>query len=542
MLITGMLAGCSPSKEVVDLMVTNGVIYTVDDSFSVAGSMVINDGIIIATGTAKELAERYEAVKVLDAKGNFIYPGFYDSHCHFYHYGAGLATRVDLTGTSSFAEVLKRMQEFALTRPEGWLAGRGWDQNQWPEKKFPDNTELNRLFPDRPVILIRIDGHAVLVNDLALKAAGVSASTKIDGGEILLHNGKPTGILIDKAADILKEIFLKETTGGTAGEEELIRGILQGQKNCFAVGITTVADAGLEYNEVSMIDKLQQEQQLKMKVYGMLSWSPDNLTHYISKGPYRTDLLHLRSVKFYADGALGSRGALLLEPYSDRPGYSGILTMNPDTFTRQCADALKFGYQVNTHAIGDSANRLVLQTYGKVLKGPNDLRWRIEHAQVVHPDDLRKFRDFSIIPSVNTTHATSDMPWAHERLGSQRVRSAYAYHNLLQTNGWLCNGSDFPVEQINPLLGFYAGVARQDLSGNPPEGWQPENALSRQEALKAMTFWAAKACFEEKTKGSLQKGKAADFVILDQDIMKAPLIQIPKIRVISTWINGEKVF
>ncbi|RPH86484.1 MAG: amidohydrolase, partial [Chroococcales cyanobacterium metabat2.561] len=493
-------------------------------------------------GSEKELLSRYSSGNILDAEGNAVFPGFYDPHCHFYHYGAGLATRADLSGTSSFEEVLEVMKRFAAERPEGWLAGRGWDQNNWPAKEFPDNVELNRLFPDRPVVLIRIDGHAVLANDVALKAAGIDHRSVIAGGEIQKRSCTLTGILLDKAADVMKELFLEETTASEMGGEELVQGILQGQENCFAVGLTTVGDAGLENTEVALLRKLQQDNKLKMNVYAMITYTPENISEYISKGIYDDGKMHIRSVKFYADGALGSRGALLLEPYSDKAGYHGILTLEPEEFLQQCRELYDYGYQVNTHAIGDSANRLVLKTYGKVLPEFNDARWRIEHAQVVHPDDLHLFTEYGIIPAINTTHATSDMGWAGERLGAERIRNAYTYQDLLQTNGWLCNGSDFPAEQINPLLGFYAAVSRQDLQGKPGGGWQPENGLSREDALRAMTIWAARSCFEEKEKGSLEPGKRADFVILDQNIMVTPVKKIPSTKVISTWIDGVKVY
>lgn len=540
-IVSAILTGCNTPKEAADLIITNAVIYTVDDDFTVAECMVIKEGKIVAVGSQKELQDRYDAAKVIDAAGKFIYPGFYDPHCHFYHYGAGLATRADLSLTHSYEEVLEQMEQFATARSEGWLAGRGWDQNNWPVKEFPDNSELNTLFPDRPVILIRVDGHAVIANDVALKRAGIDHNTRIAGGEILVKNGKPTGILIDNAADILKDMFLKETTQSEEGEEELINGILQGQKNCFAAGITTVGDAGLDYHHIRLLEDLQLQGRLKMNVYAMLNYTPENIAHYITKGPYRTDRMNIRSVKFYADGALGSRGALLLEPYSDRPDYHGILTLDPEKFRQQCKEIFDYGYQVHTHAIGDSANRLVLNIYGEILRNKNDLRWRIEHAQVVHPDDFRLFADYSIIPSVNTIHATSDMGWAVDRLGIKRIKTAYAYQELLKTNGWLCNGSDFPVESINPLLGFYAAVSRQDIAGNPKGGWQTENALTREDALRAMTIWAAKASFEEKEKGALTPGKNADFVILDRDIMSLPLKNIPDTKVLETWIFGERV-
>jgi predicted amidohydrolase YtcJ len=453
-----------------------------------------------------------------------------------------LATRADLSGIASFEEVLEVMKRFALERPDGWLAGRGWDQNNWPVKEFPDNVELNTIFPDRPVVLIRIDGHAVLANDVALKAAGIDHRTVIEGGEIQKRNLNLTGILIDKAADVMKELFLKETISSEKGGEELVQGILRAQENCFAVGLTTVGDAGLENSEVDLLRKLQDEKKLKMNVYAMITYTPENINEYISKGIYRDQKMHIRSVKFYADGALGSRGALLMEPYSDKPGYHGILTLDPEEFTRQCKELYDYGYQVNTHAIGDSANRLVLAVYSKILPALKDTRWRIEHAQVVHPDDLYYFTQYGIIPAINATHATSDMGWAGERLGAERIRNAYAYQDLLQTNGWLCNGSDFPVEQINPILGFYAAVSRRDIQGNPAGGWQPENRLSRWQAIQAMTIWAARACFEENEKGSLEPGKRADFVILDQNILTVDEDKIPATKVVSTWIDGVKVY
>lgn len=534
-------AGCQTNKEAADLMLFNGLIYTVDEEFSTVGCMVITDGKVVATGDHAILSKRYRAVEVIDLEGAAVYPGFYDPHCHFYHYGAGLATRADLTTAGSYQEVIQIMQQFAADHPEGWLAGRGWDQNRWPVQEFPDNTELNELWPDRPVVLIRVDGHAVIANDMALKMCGLSATSRIEGGEIHLRNGKPTGVLIDKAADIVKDRFLAETTAGSEGEEVLIKGILLGQENCFKVGLTSVGDAGLKFNELQLLERLQEQGLLKMSVYAMLDYSPENIQHYIRTGGYKNGRIHARSVKFYADGALGSRGALLMQPYSDKPDSYGLLTLSIDTFRRQCEAIRDAGYQVNTHAIGDSANRLVLQVYASVLTPGNDLRWRIEHAQVVNPADLETFKRYNIIPAINTTHATSDMGWAEARLGADRIQHAYAYRALLETNGWLPNGSDFPVEQINPLLGFYAATTRQELQGNPAGGWFPEQRLTRQEALRAMTIWAAKASFEEEEKGSLEPGKWADFVILDQDIMVVDPRLILQTRVKSTWVGGEKM-
>jgi predicted amidohydrolase YtcJ len=409
--LTLAFSGCHPGKKVADLMLFNGVIYTVDDEFTTAECMVITDGKVVAVGDHATLVKRYQATEVVDLQGAVVYPGFYDPHCHFYHYGAGLATRADLSSATSYQEVIQIMQQFANDHTAGWLAGRGWDQNRWPEKAFPDNSELNKLWPDRPVVLIRVDGHAVIANDMALKMCGLSATSRIEGGEIHLRNGKPTGVLIDKAADIVKDRFLAETTAGSEGEEVLIKGILLGQENCFKVGLTSVGDAGLKFNELQLLERLQEQGLLKMSVYAMLDYSPENIQYYIKKGGYKNGRIHVRSVKFYADGALGSRGALLMQPYSDMPDSYGLLTLNIDTFRRQCEAIRDAGYQVNTHAIGDSANRLVLQVYASVLTPGNDLRWRIEHAQVVHPDDLELFMRCNIIPAINTTHATSDMGW-----------------------------------------------------------------------------------------------------------------------------------
>lgn len=537
-----MLSGCSSGKEAVDLILKNAVIYTIDEEFSVVDCMVIKEGKIIDIGSQVELLNKYIADEVLDAEGGYVYPGFYDPHCHFYHYGAGLSTRADLTDTKSFDDVLQIMKAFADVRSEGWLVGRGWDNNNWEDASFPNSRELNELFPDRPVMLIRVDGHAVLANDVALKLAGIDKKSRITGGEVHVANGKLTGILIDKAADILKELAADEIAKIDGSEEELINGILQAQNNCFSVGLTTVADAGLDLKHVRLLKRLQEDDMLKMNVYAMLNYTQENIGNYLVKGPYRTDRMHIRSVKFYVDGALGSRGALLLQPYSDRPDSYGLLTVEPDRFIYQCTEIYDYGFQVCTHAIGDSANRFVLNVYKNILNGENDRRWRIEHAQVVHPDDLKLFTDYSIIPSINAIHATSDMSWAQDRLGPDRIRHAYANKKLLETNGWLCNGSDFPVEPINPLLGFFAAVARQDLEGYPEWGWQIENALTREDALMAMTIWAAKACFEEKQKGSLETGKRADFVILNQDIMTIPIKKVPETKVTQTWINGNRVF
>jgi len=528
-----MLMSCS-KREKVDLIITNAVIYTVDSSFSVKESMAIKNGLVIATGDNKTIESLYTSDSIIDAKGRPIFPGFFDPHCHFLSYGL-TQSYASLSGAQTWAEVVKRLVDHQQQFPTDWVLGRGWNQNEWDVKEFPTNELLNNAFPDKPVLITRIDGHAAIANNKALEIAGVSMKSKIDGGNLVSKNGKITGLLVDNAIELVRR-FVPVTSNKT---KELA--LMKAQQNCFAVGLTSVSDAGVDYSETLLYDSLQKSGVLKMRVYAMLSPTDDNFTNYVSKGIYKTDRLTICSIKLYADGALGSRGALLLKPYSDDPKNSGLQVEKTEKLTEYCSKAFAAGYQVNTHCIGDAGVRLILDIYSKFLTPENDLRWRIEHSQVVDPQDLPRFGSLKVVPSIQTTHATSDMYWADERLGD-RIKFAYAYKNLLEQNGWLPNGSDFPIENINPLYGFYAGVARKDLKGYPEAGFQMENALSREQALKAMTIWAAKANFDEKQKGSLEPGKFADFVILEKDIMKIPEIELPLTKVLSTFIGGESVY
>lgn len=537
-----VMSSCG-QKEPVDLFVYNASIYTVDSSFSITEAMVINDGKIVATGTRADLEKKYEAEEILDAQGKFIYPGFIDAHAHFLGYGMGLLT-ADLVGTNSWESILEKLKTFAAEHPEGWIIGRGWDQNDWEEKKFPSNDSLNKLFPDRPVILERVDGHAAVVNQKALDIAGIKPGDKIEGGEIETRMPRPvdsflpklTGILVDNAINLVgKHIPAPD-------KEQLRQALLDAQKNCFAVGLTTIDDCGLNASDVTAIRALQDAGDLKMRLYVMLSDAKENYEFLDKSGIIKTDKLHVRSFKVYGDGALGSRGACLLQPYSDKPGYSGFLLSNAAHFDSVANQLYQKGFQMCTHAIGDSGNRTMLNVYAKYLKGKNDLRWRIEHAQVVNKSDFSLFGAHSIIPSVQPTHATSDMYWAGDRLGAERVKGAYAYQQLLKENGWLPLGTDFPVEDISTLKTFYAAVIRKDAKGWPEGGYQMENALTRQQAIRGMTIWAAKSNFEELEKGSLEKGKLADFVILDQDLMKAPEQALLNIQVLQTFLAGTSVF
>ena len=526
---------CNSTKEDVDLIIHNATIYTVNDKFSVEESLAVNNGKIIAVGPSKEILSKYNGAKLLDLEKKYIFPGLIDAHCHYYGYGMNLKN-VDLVGTISFDKIIERIRKHHSQFPSEWILGRGWDQNDWEIKKFPTREKLDKAFPDTPVFLRRIDGHGAIANSKALQLAGITKTTKIDGGELIIENGELTGILIDNAMGLVQKVIPGNS------KEDMVTGLLKAQENCFAVGLTTVFDAGLGKLVLHIIDSLQKGNQLKMRINAMLSPSEKNFKAYLYNGVYQTDLLTVRSIKLFADGALGSRGAKLLKPYSDDPGNTGLLVSHPDNLKNICLLADKYGYQVNTHCIGDSANRLMMNIYGDILKGKNDKRWRIEHAQIIHRDDFDLFGKFSIIPSIQSTHATSDMYWAEDRLGPERIKGAYAYRQLLEQNGWLPNGSDFPVEDINPLYGFFAIIARKDQSGFPENGFQIENALSRKEALKAMTIWAAKSGFEEARIGSIEPGKFADFIVMEDNIMECDIMSIPELEILKTFVQGEKVY
>ena len=528
------LLSCS-QKQKADLLVFNATIYTVDSSFSTAEAMVVNEAKIVATGKKDELEKTYDAKEKLDAGGKYIYPGFIDAHAHFVGYGNSLQT-VNLVDTKSWEEVLYRTKTFAAENKEGWLLGRGWDQNDWDMKEFPTNEKLNDLFPDRPVLLTRIDGHAAIANQKALEMAGVKAGDKLTGGEVEVKNGKLTGILIDNATGLVSRKIPAQTN------EQFIKALQDAEKNCFAVGLTTIDDCGLSSEAVERINAMHASDKLKMRLYVMLSDNKANYDYLEKTGIIKTDRLNVRAIKVYADGALGSKGACLLQPYADKPGWFGFLLSSQAHFDSVANYISQKGWQMCTHAIGDSGNRTILNIYAKYLKGKNDLRWRIEHSQVVNKNDFKLFGDNSIIPSVQPTHATSDMYWAGDRLGAERVKGAYAFKDLMNQNGWIPLGTDFPVENISPFKTFYAAVIRKDAKGWPEEGYQIENALTREQTLRGMTIWAAKANFEEHEKGSLEKGKFADFIILDKDIMKADEKDLLNIKVVKTFLGGEKVY
>ena len=520
--------------EQVDLIVDNAVVYTVDSTFRTCESFAVDKGKIVAVGTSEQISGKYKAHQNVNLMGKPVYPGFIDAHCHFYQYGLSLQ-EADLTGTSSFSEILKIVGNHAEKIPSGWIIGRGWDQNDWAEETFPDRDELDTMFPTRPVVLFRIDGHAALVNETALKLAGIDRNTEIFGGECVKKNGKLTGILIDNAVNFIRRKMPEPD------DDQIRKALLDAQYNCFKTGLTSLHDAGLDARIIDNIDELNRKDSLLMRIYAMLNPGEKNFKAYMYRGIFKTDRLHVASIKLFADGALGSRGAKMLKPYQDDPSNTGLFVMSPSYIQKMAVIADSFGYQVNTHCIGDAANDTVLHIYASILKGKNDKRWRIEHAQVLAPRDFNFFGKYSIVASVQPTHATSDMYWVRERIGD-RVDNAYAYKRLLDQRGWIADGSDFPVESINPVYGFYAAFTRKDLNGYPSEGFQRQDALTRKEALKAMTIWAARAAFEEKEKGSLEPGKFADFVVLDRDIMKVPPAEVSKVRVLYTFVDGKCVW
>ncbi|MFT4831289.1 MAG: putative amidohydrolase YtcJ [Psychroserpens sp.] len=533
LLIAICLASCGPNKESVDLIVVNANVYTVNDAFAIANAFAVKDGKFVAVGSTDEINKKYTSLETINAGGKTITPGLIDAHCHFY--GLGLNQQiVDLVGTKSYQEVLERVQEFQTRNPKDFIRGRGWDQNDWAVKEFPTKKELDALFPDTPVALERVDGHAYLVNQKALDLAGITSKTNVSGGEIVKENGQITGVLVDNPMGMIDAVI------PAPNRATQIQALKDAERISLSYGLTTVNDAGLDRSTIELIDSLQQAGDLSIRVYAMVSNTPDNLEYYLNKGIVKTDKLNVRSIKVYGDGALGSRGAALKEAYTDKPGHFGAM-VTPVAHIQSLVERIAAtDYQMNTHAIGDSANSVVLKAYSEVLKGKGDRRWKIEHAQVIAPKDFDYF-ETGVIPSIQPTHATSDMYWAADRLGAERVKGAYAFKELLNRAGKVALGTDFPVEQVSPFLTFYAAVARRDTNNYPEGGFQMKNSLSREETLKGMTIWAAYSNFEENEKGSIEVGKMADFIILDADIMTLRENSIPNMSAEQVYIDGKKV-
>ena len=529
-----LIVSCSSNKLQTDLLVKNATIYTVNENFEKAEAFVVKAGKIEEVGKLQELVNKYDFADVYDAKNQTIIPGIIDAHAHLMYLGISLQ-QVDLTGTKSYEEVLKRVLDFQKKNKTAYLIGRGWDQNDWKIKEFPNKTKLDLLYPNTPVVLERIDGHAYLVNQRALEIAKIDVNTKVDNGTIIIENGKLTGVLIDGPMSLIDMAF------GEVSLDDKIKALMSAQEICFKHGLTTVDDAGLSKDVILLVDSLQKKKKLKMRIYAMISNIENDVNYFLKSGPIKTNSLNVRSVKVYGDGALGSRGATLKEPYSDDNHNYGKLVTDVESIKILAKKLSEADFQMNTHAIGDSTVNILIKAYSKVLEKKTDPRWRIEHSQIIDRNDLDGYNE-KILPSVQPTHATSDMYWAEDRIGPKRIKGAYAYKDLLKRSKVIGLGTDFPVEKVNPFHTFYAAIARKDLNNYPENGFEYENALSREETLKGMTIWAAYLNFEEKEKGSIEKGKFADFIIIDRDIMKVETSITPNTKVLKTYLSGELVY
>ena len=532
LLFTVLINNLGCTKKDADLVVINAKIYTADDNNSIAKSIAINKGKILEVSD-KNLNDKYKTNEILDAKDKAMLPGLIDSHCHFYNLGLDQQV-VDLRGTNSFDEIIDRLKIYDLKNDSDVILGRGWDQNDWETKKFPINTLLNENFSNKLVVLERIDGHAYIVNDNALNLAGIDENTLVKGGLVLLKDNKPTGVLIDAPMSMVDQVLPEKTI------DEKVKALKKAEEISFSYGLTTVDDAGLNSGIINIIDSLHKINELKIKIYAMVSVSKKNIQEFKKSGKIKTPRLNVRSFKIYGDGALGSRGAALKKPYCDDPHNYGFLRTDLKDLKYYANEIAAMGFQMNTHAIGDSTVSVLLKEYQKVLNDIKDPRWRIEHSQVVDLDEFDLYND-KILPSVQPTHATSDMYWAYDRLG-KRIEGAYAFKDLLSSSKRIALGTDFPVEKVNPFHTFYSSVERKDLNGYPENGFQVENALTREETLKGMTIWGAYFNFEEKEKGSIEKGKYADFVLIDQNIMEINPDKIPHTKVLKTFVNGELVY
>jgi predicted amidohydrolase YtcJ len=527
-------------------LIVNARIHAFDEAETSIGrgGMAFDDtGKILAVGESDTMLLEFSGARLIDLDGKTVLPGLIDSHGHLY----GLAvsyTRANLVGAASKQEALDRLREFEAELPEGeWLLGRGWDQNDWPEQQFPDRTDLDTFFPDRPVWLRRIDGHAAWANSVAIAQADtkLSGEWQVEGGHIQRDaSGEPVGIFIDGAMQYIEDV-VPETS------PELIDSALDVATNTLvSLGLTGVHDPGVGLDIIRLYQRKISEGAMPLRVYAMADGINETTNWLCNEGTLSdpSGRLLMRSVKLYADGALGSRGAALLQDYSDETGNRGLMFVSADEMQSALRKVFSCGLQAGVHAIGDAANRLVLDAYEQVLSEypENPGRHRIEHAQILDPQDIPRFSELAVIPAMQPTHATSDMYWAGERLGADRLAGAYAWRSLLDSGALLAFGSDFPVEEVNPMLGIHAAVTRQDQQGWPQGGWLARERISRKEAIRAFTRDAAYAGFMEEQVGSLEAGKRADFIVLEEDILEIPAEKIPEVRVLQTWVDGEQVF
>ena len=532
----------SVAKQFSDVsIVHNATIYTSDKASPTVQAFAHQSGKFIATGSIEQLQSTYPGAQNVDMGGNTVIPGIIDAHGHLLGLGQSLVN-VDLRGTKSKAEIVTMLKSRAQTMLEGqWLLGRGWDQNDWDVIELPTAADLDDAFPDRPVWLERIDGHAGWANTKAMSVASkdLNGTWQPDGGEITRDkDNKPSGIFVDNAVNLIQAHVPEES------DAELSNALKLAMQKTASVGLTGMHDAGTNLRTWRLLEQLKKDNDLGIRVYAMADGANDMLTHLCDNGTIIDPdaMLSSRSIKLYSDGALGSRGAALLSEYSDDPKNIGLLIESEETLTEHSKRASACGLQVNIHAIGDRGNRVTLNVLEAANDASNPGRHRIEHSQVIALEDFQRFKDLNLIASVQPTHATSDMYWAEERVGSERIKGAYAWQKFVELGIPLALGSDFPVEKPEPLLGFYAAVARQDAKGWPAGGWYPQEKLSREQALYGFTLGAAYSAFQEDQLGSISVGKFADFVVLSNDIMTVPEKNILNTKVLKTYINGEAVF
>ncbi len=527
-----ILTSCYKGIEV-DIVVHNARIHTMNEKDLIVEAMAIKDGKILEIGPNQQILNKYRSEKTIDAGGREIYPGLTDAHGHILAYMKQKLS-VDLVGCRSYNEMIERIKKYQNSKNKNIIVGRGWDQSLWGEKELPTNDKLNEMFPNIPICLYRIDGHAALVNDAMLKKAGILGSEKIDGGIIHLKEGKPTGLLVDNAMNQISSHIPDYS------DKEKIETIEEIQEELLQYGITGVHEAGIEHKEIAFFQKLIRNGILNLNVYAMLMPSKENFEFAIKNGPYRNKNLSIRSFKVYGDGALGSRGAFLKKPYEDDHNHYGVLTCSQEEMMKIAGICEQTGYQMNTHAIGDSTNAILLKLYQTIYAKNKDHRWRIEHAQVVDYKEIALFGKFGVFPSVQPTHAVSDQRWAEDRLGKNRMNGAYAYKSLLNSYGMLAIGTDFPVELTNPFLTIHAAVQRRDKQNQPSKGFYAKEAITLIECLKGMTIWAAFSSFDENHLGSLESGKDATFAIFEKPIQSTSTFTDNFAW--KTFISGKNVY
>ncbi|MGV3632447.1 MAG: amidohydrolase [Bacteroidota bacterium] len=526
-----LLQACMKGQQA-DLVVHNAKIHTVDENYSVHEAMAIKDGKIVEIGPERQILNKYAFEEEIDAHGKDVYPGFTDAHGHLLSL-IDQRLNLDLSGSKSFREVLFKLEKYASGPKRKFIIGRGWDQAVWGTKEFPDNNEINAMFPDIPVLLVRVDGHAALINDCLYQKARLEGKT-IEGGKTVMKDGKPTGIILDNTITEVSKLIPPFT------DKEREKAFLEIQEELFQYGITGVHEAGIEFKDIAFFQNLNKTNKLKLQLNAMIYPGKENIEFAQKNGIYQENNLMIRSFKVVGDGSLGSRGACLKHPYHDDPLTHGFLTTSLSDMRKIAAICKQTGYQMNTHAIGDSTNKVVIDLIAEMYRFKKDHRWRIEHAQVLDPADIQKMADYAVFPSVQPTHAVSDQRWAEDRLGKERLKGAYAYQSILNATGIFALGTDFPVESFDPFATIHAAVKRKNTQNFPAEGFLASEAVSLENCIRGMTIWPAFACFRDKQTGSLEKGKEATFIILDYPLTASE--NFKENFAYMTYIKGKKVY